>query len=87
MEILTISDLHGRTVGKEADFNAYDQIVFLGDYTDSYVEADETIFNNLSEIILLKRREPDKFVLLIGNHDAQYLHFSHYRSSGFRVWA
>ncbi len=35
----------------------------------------------------VKRRKPDKFVLLIGNHDAQYLHFPHYRCSGFRPWA
>ena len=87
MKILTISDLHGRAVWKQANFNGCDRVIFLGDYTDSYVESDETIFNNLSEIIQLKRREPDKFVLLIGNHDAQYLHFPHYRCSGFRAWA
>ena len=87
MKLLTISDLHGRTVWKEADFSDYDRIVFLGDYTDSYVVDDDTIFTNLSEIIQLKRRNPAKFVLLIGNHDAQYLHFPHYRCSGFRAWA
>lgn len=26
-------------------------------------------------------------MLLLGNHDAQYLHFPHYRCSGFRSWA
>ena len=87
MKLLTISDLHGRTAWKEADFDAYDRIIFLGDYTDSYFESDETIYANLNEIIQLKRRKPDKFVLLIGNHDAQYLHFPHYRCSGFRGWA
>lgn len=87
MKILAISDLHGRTVWKQANVDVYDRVIFLGDYTDSYVEDDLTIFNNLSEIIQLKRREPDKFVLLIGNHDAQYLHFPHYRCSGFRAGA
>lgn len=87
MRLLTISDLHGRTVWKEADVGAYDRVIFLGDYTDSYVESDEGIYNNLNEIIALKRREPNKVVLLIGNHDAQYLHFPHYRCSGFRAGA
>ncbi|AQG80311.1 metallophosphoesterase [Spirosoma montaniterrae] len=87
MTILTISDLHGRTVWKEADFSRYDRVVFLGDYTDSYDISDETIYANLLEIIKLKRKQPAKFVLLIGNHDAQYLHFPHYRCSGFRAWA
>lgn len=87
MKFLTISDLHGRTVWKEANFDNYDQIIFLGDYTDSYVVDDETIYTNLREIIQLKHDKPDKFVLLIGNHDAQYLHFPHYRCSGFRAWA
>ncbi|WP_420150649.1 metallophosphoesterase [Spirosoma sp.] len=87
MEILTISDIHGRTIWKEANFDRYDRVIFLGDYTDSYVVDDETIYSNLEEIIQLKRNVPDKFVLLIGNHDAQYLHYPNYRCSGFRQWA
>ncbi|GAB3888183.1 metallophosphoesterase [Spirosoma agri] len=84
MNILTVSDLHGRTVWREADFNAYDQIIFLGDYTDGYGADDETIYANLLSIIELKQQQPDKFVLLVGNHDAQYLHYPNYRCSGFR---
>ena len=87
MKLLTISDLHGRTTWKQADFSACDRVIFLGDYTDSFVVDDATIFNNLSEIIQLRRKQPTKFILLIGNHDAQYLHFPHYRCSGFRAWA
>ncbi|GAB3770238.1 metallophosphoesterase [Spirosoma horti] len=84
MNILTISDLHGRTVWKEAHTEGYDRVIFLGDYTDSHVFDDGTIYANLKEIIRCKGRQPDKFVLLIGNHDAQYLHFPYYRCSGFR---
>ena len=87
MKLLIISDLHGRIVWKEADFSRYGRVVFLGDYTDSFVVDDDTIFNNLSEIIQLKCRNAAKFILLIGNHDAQYLHFPYYRCSGFRAWA
>ncbi|GAB3644103.1 metallophosphoesterase [Spirosoma arcticum] len=87
MKLLTISDLHGRTVWKDVDFSSYDRVIFLGDYTDSFVFDDNAILTNLSEIIQHKRREPSKFVLLIGNHDAQYLHFPYYRCSGFRAWS
>ncbi|MDB5240302.1 MAG: metallophosphoesterase [Spirosoma sp.] len=87
MKLLTISDIHGRTIWKEANFSAFDRIVFLGDYTDSYSIDDNTIYNNLNEIIQFKLQEPLKFKLLIGNHDAQYLHFPSYRCSGFRSWA
>lgn len=87
MNILIISDLHGRTIWKKARLADYDRVVFLGDYTDSFVETDETIYSNLLEIIQLKRKKPDTFTLLIGNHDAQYLHFPHYRCAGFRAWA
>ncbi|MBN8826211.1 MULTISPECIES: metallophosphoesterase [unclassified Spirosoma] len=87
MTILTVSDIHGRNVWKEINTDTHDQIVFLGDYTDSYVFDDETIYNNLLDIIQLKRSYPDKIVLLIGNHDAQYMHFPYYRCSGFRPLA
>ncbi|GAB4023775.1 metallophosphoesterase [Spirosoma koreense] len=87
MKILTVSDLHGRAVWKQAPIDRYDLVIFLGDYTDSHVLDDETIYHNLQEIIQLKSASPNKYVLLIGNHDAQYLHFPHYRCSGFRSWA
>lgn len=84
MNVLTVSDLHGKAVWQEANADAYDLVVFLGDYTDGYVFDDETIYANLNAIIQQKQQQPDKFVLLIGNHDAQYLHFPRYRCSGFR---
>jgi predicted phosphodiesterase len=84
MKILTISDLHGRSVWKDAILEPYDRVVFLGDYTDGYVFDDDIIYSNLSDIIQLKTRQPGKVVLLIGNHDAQYLHYPLYRCSGFR---
>ncbi|WP_461151305.1 metallophosphoesterase [Spirosoma pulveris] len=84
MKLLTISDLHGRSVWKEANIDQYDRVIFLGDYTDSHVFDDETIYGNLLDLIWLKHQNPDKVVLLLGNHDAQYLHFPHYRCSGFR---
>lgn len=87
MKILVISDLHGKDVWKQANTSDYDRIVFLGDYTDGYIFDDETIYTNLNTIIRQKQEHPDKFILLIGNHDAQYLHFPRYRCSGFREQA
>jgi predicted MPP superfamily phosphohydrolase len=84
MKIITISDLHGRNPWLHIDVESYDKVIFLGDYTDSYDLSDAAILENLSQIIRLKQQAPDKVVLLIGNHDAQYLHFPHYRCSGFR---
>lgn len=84
MKVLTISDLHGRDVWKEVDVRAYDQIIFLGDYTDSYYFDDLTIYTNLTEIIGLKQREPTRVTLLLGNHDAQYRYYPDYSCSGFR---
>lgn len=87
MNIVTISDLHGRTLWKDLTIDDYDRVIFLGDYTDSYRFDDDTIYANLSDIIQLKRLYPEKVILLIGNHDAQYIHYPNYRCSGFREWA
>jgi predicted phosphodiesterase len=87
MKFLAIGDIHGRTVWKEADTNAYDRVIFLGDYVDSPIFDDDIIYNNLNDLIKVKQQQPDKITLLIGNHDAHYLHYPHYRCSGFREWA
>lgn len=84
MKLITISDLHGRNNWLRITINHYDKIIFLGDYTDSYDLDDTAILENLQRIISLKEAHPDKVILLIGNHDAQYLHFPLYRCSGFR---
>jgi hypothetical protein len=84
MKIITISDLHGRDNWLQINVDQYDKLIFLGDYTDSYDLSDNVILENLQQIIRFKHHYPDKIILLIGNHDAQYLHFPHYRCSGFR---
>ena len=78
--ILVIPDVHGRVFWK-APVRKYasqvDRIVFLGDYLDPYGDEDkktkaDDIYQNLMEIIELKRRNMDKVVLLKGNHDQHY---------------
>ncbi|GAB3263808.1 metallophosphoesterase [Larkinella harenae] len=85
MKIITISDLHGRTNWRQINIDQHDKVIFLGDYTDSYNLDDAVILENLQHIIALKEAHPEKVILLIGNHDAQYLHFPLYRCSGFRA--
>ncbi|MFC5411016.1 metallophosphoesterase [Larkinella bovis] len=84
MKIVTIPDLHGRDSWLQVNIDRFDKVIFLGDYTDSYDLSDEVILENLQQIIRFKQQYLDKVVLLIGNHDAQYLHFPHHRCSGFR---
>ena len=76
--ILVIPDVHGRIFWKEPVQKYIDQVnkvVFLGDYLDPYEDEDgiaEDIFENLLEIIELKRSHPRNVVLLKGNHDEHY---------------
>lgn len=89
MKIALIPDIHGRnkwiklyeSVISESEV---DKIVFLGDYCDSFYESDDDIYNNLKNIITFKRNNPDEVVLLLGNHDVQYL-YDRYHCSGYRL--
>lgn len=87
-KVLVVPDLHGKTLWKEkADPSRYDKIVFIGDYCDDFFVEDEDIINNLRDIIQFRKDNPDKVVLLLGNHDIQYYYGDHgvlYRCSGFR---
>lgn len=83
VKIVTIQDLHGKNCWK--DFltlgNFY---IFLGDYLDSKEYHPEEMIDNLLEIIELKKSNPDNVILLLGNHDIQYL-FTEYniQASGY----
>jgi len=85
MKILVISDLHGKKCWDNINPDKYDKIVFLGDYVDSFTISDADILNNLKAIIKFKKSYTDKVVLLLGNHDVQYLYYPHFLCSGFRM--
>ena len=51
----------------------WDKIVFVGDYCDSFHIKNEDILENLKDIVLFARTYPDLVVLLLGNHDIQYV--------------
>jgi hypothetical protein len=86
MRLITIPDLHGKTVWRQIDPAAYDRLVFLGDYVDDRDGrvSDQQMLQNLRGILDLKARFPEKVVLLLGNHDVHYRDYPHFRSSGFR---
>lgn len=97
MKIITIGDLHGLTTWQRAAdlkllFDTPDKItpvcdkyIFLGDYVDSFDISNIDIFNNLTNIINLKKKYPNHIVLLIGNHDMQYLYsYDKCGCSGYR---
>ena len=75
-----LPDVHGRLFWKEPVqkyIDVVDRVVFLGDYLDPYGDEGgdydaESIFENLKEIVELKRNNMDKVVLLKGNHDQHY---------------
>ena len=54
-------------------FMQYDLIIFIGDYVDSFNVSNTEMLHNLKDIIHFKKALGDKVVLLIGNHDVQYM--------------
>lgn len=85
MKILSIGDIHGRDNWKSINFQEYDKIVFIGDYVDSYYLSCKIILDNLLDIIQFKKDNLEKVILLLGNHDIQYLWNPQFRCSGFKA--
>lgn len=85
MKIVAIGDTHGRDKWKkmvEKEMDA-DKIIFIGDYFDSFhIPLPEQIKNFL-DIIRFKLDNPDKVILLLGNHDFHYISEMGERYSGY----
>jgi len=87
--LMCVGDVHGRTFWKDAidkHLDECDKVIFLGDYLDEYPDEDITrkqSKENFEEIIKLKEDNPDKVVLLIGNHDEHYIAPSFTRSTRY----
>lgn len=83
IKYLIIPDVHGRDFWREPVNNTLKEsdthIIFLGDYLDPYPEDWEKHFDykahaleNFKEILQLKKDNPDRITLLLGNHDCTY---------------
>lgn len=86
MKTISIGDLHGKDCWKKINVKFYDKIIFLGDYTDAWPDdkTDKEILENLADLIQFKKDNPLKVILLLGNHDIQYIFLGKYSCSGFR---
>ena len=85
-KIVVIGDIHGRDCwNKIIDDNPdADLFIFLGDYVSTHdnISSDQQI-NNLLDILLYKEQNPDKVILLRGNHDLQHLGYYWAECSGY----
>jgi len=81
---LVIGDVHGLTYWKKAvEDNPACRTIFIGDYLDPYETiSNEQLINNLTEIIQLKKDNPNNVILLLGNHDLHYFCEDIFGSSG-----
>jgi hypothetical protein len=72
-----IGDIHGISEWEEIVKNSLKQfyeIVFLGDYVDSfYIKAGEQLYN-LNNICTFARKNKKQVTLLLGNHDYAYVY-------------
>lgn len=87
MKIIALGDTHGRTMWKDivAKESDADKIVFNGDYFDSRERiSPEDQIKNFKEILEFKRSNPEKVVLIIGNHDFHYMNGVNETYSGFQ---
>ena len=72
MKILICGDLHTKyhiLEGVKSVANDYDYIIFLGDYVDEWDTVPEASYNILNSLIEFKKANPEKVILLLGNHD------------------
>ena len=85
MKILVLGDIHGRLQWLDI-INAEkpDKTIFLGDYVSSHddITAEQQCMN-LEDILNHKAGNPDKVVLLRGNHDMQHLGYYWAECSGY----
>jgi predicted MPP superfamily phosphohydrolase len=86
MKTVSIGDTHGKAIADVVlkIINEHDKFIFIGDYVDSPEIDNSSMKKNLLDIIALKKRYPEKIVLLWGNHDIQYLLGKDHFCSGYR---
>jgi hypothetical protein len=87
-KVLFIGDIHGNTEWRELALEGlkrFQEVVFLGDYMDSFHVSPVLQLDNLKALIAFLRNKPKngKITALWGNHDYAYLH-SYSSISGYQ---
>lgn len=73
MKTIVIGDIHGRSQWKLiVETEKADQVIFIGDYFDSYDLTAVEQMHNFKEIINYKETTDAHVTMLIGNHDYHY---------------
>ena len=85
MKIIILGDIHGRKCWKDIlDNEQYDLVVFLGDYVSTHQDiSEEAQIENLKDILEFKENNPNKVILLRGNHDLQHMGYDWAQCSGY----
>ncbi len=75
MKTIVVGDTHGRSFWKFiSETEKWDKFIFIGDYFDAY--QDFTAIDqlkNFDEICEFKRKNKEKVIMLVGNHDFHYM--------------
>lgn len=82
-KIIALGDTHGVNKWKEIVKQSFDKVIFLGDYFDSFSIKFGEQYENFMAILDFKKANPDKVVLLFGNHDFHYI--TNERYSGYQL--
>ncbi len=91
MKVLVVGAIHGRWELVNQAFDKfltgkYDKIIFTGDICDSWDRSNMDMIRCYNIIHAMTKMLGDKLVLLIGNHDEQYIRYNPeaFRCTGFR---
>ncbi len=86
MKIIALGDTHGRSYWKEiAETRDFDKLIFIGDYFDSKEDiGPQKQIANFNDIIRYKELQPEKVILLLGNHDFHYLDWTDEIYTGYQ---
>ena len=85
---LVVGDIHAKPhivdkIQKFLDINDYDKVIFMGDYVDDWNASPEKSYLTLKKLIDLKTSNPEKIILISGNHCQSYASAGSFRCSGF----
>ena len=85
---IVLGDMHGHIdhVKDIYDYEKPDEVIMLGDYLDSGSVLLKDQYKAFDELIKMKEnhKDPNKFILLIGNHDFHYIFNGEYYS-GYKI--